>query len=339
MKFNSSEESCARYKLLKYIQAFGATVISISPKLVSLGGKEIALMHIILQRGEKIWSLDIWPQNHLDISEISSLPTHISDLGFCIYYKTFNDDNKESFPLWSSYYCGDKEIHPSGPEITYDLYQGAEVSQIYNRAYPLMPTYSLTDNLLFIDTETTGLPKDPSAPSNNTENWPRLVQIAWALTDKRGNIIEEFQSIIKPTDFTIPHSASSIHHISQADAMLRGRQLQEVLYCLNSVACQARCIVGHNVSFDLNVIDAEMIRCEIENNLKSKERFCTMIESEQFCNLPDSKYPKLSELYQKLFETPLTNTHDAMEDVRTTMKCYWEMQRRGIHYVPDDMPF
>lgn len=60
-----------------------------------------------------------------------------------------------------------------------------------------------------------------------------------------------------------------------------------------------------------------------------------MIESEQFCNLPDSKYPKLSELYQKLFETPLTNAHDAMEDVRTTMKCYWEMQRRGIHYVPD----
>ena len=32
---------------------------------------------------------------------------------------------------------------------------------------------------LFFDTETTGLPRNWSAPVSDLNNWPRLVQIAW----------------------------------------------------------------------------------------------------------------------------------------------------------------
>lgn len=32
---------------------------------------------------------------------------------------------------------------------------------------------------LFIDTETTGLPKEYDAPYTDIDNWPRLVQLAW----------------------------------------------------------------------------------------------------------------------------------------------------------------
>ena len=202
-----------------------------------------------------------------------------------------------------------------------------------------MPTYSLTDSFLFIDTETSGLPKDSKAPATDTENWPRLVQIAWILTDKAGTIIDEFSSLIIPEDFTIPDDATAVHHISQYDAILHGRQLQVVLHILNSVACQAHCVVGHNLRFDLNVIAAEMIRCGIENCLNTKEHFCTMIESVQFCNLPGSKYPTLNELHQKLFTESFVGAHDAMADIRATMKCYWEMKRRGIYYIPEDLPF
>ncbi len=31
---------------------------------------------------------------------------------------------------------------------------------------------------LFFDTETTGVPKDYKAPSSDTDNWPRMVQLA-----------------------------------------------------------------------------------------------------------------------------------------------------------------
>ena len=33
-------------------------------------------------------------------------------------------------------------------------------------------------NYLFFDTETTGLPRNYKAPSSDTRNWPRLVQLA-----------------------------------------------------------------------------------------------------------------------------------------------------------------
>ena len=40
------------------------------------------------------------------------------------------------------------------------------------------------DIYLFFDTETTGLPKSWKAPVTDTENWPRIVQIAWILSSK-----------------------------------------------------------------------------------------------------------------------------------------------------------
>jgi hypothetical protein len=43
--------------------------------------------------------------------------------------------------------------------------------------------------LLFFDTETTGLPKYWKAPVTDTENWPRMVQLAWLLYDSEGNLM------------------------------------------------------------------------------------------------------------------------------------------------------
>ncbi len=45
--------------------------------------------------------------------------------------------------------------------------------------------------ILFIDTQTTGLPKNWNAPITDTKNWPRLVQIAWIITDYAGTIRTE----------------------------------------------------------------------------------------------------------------------------------------------------
>jgi hypothetical protein len=42
---------------------------------------------------------------------------------------------------------------------------------------------------LFIDTETTGLPKNYKAPLHDLSNWPRLIQIAWLLYNSTGYIL------------------------------------------------------------------------------------------------------------------------------------------------------
>ena len=47
--------------------------------------------------------------------------------------------------------------------------------------------------LLFIDTETNGLPK---SASHDFERWPRVVQLAWSLYDQDG-IRESVHSFIK----------------------------------------------------------------------------------------------------------------------------------------------
>ncbi len=67
---------------------------------------------------------------------------------------------------------------------------------------------------LFFDTETTGVPANYRAPASDSNNWPRLVQIGWLLTDETAMQIESAEYLIKPDGFTIPQDAAKIHGIT-----------------------------------------------------------------------------------------------------------------------------
>ncbi|HRT05856.1 MAG TPA: hypothetical protein P5204_09160, partial [Kiritimatiellia bacterium] len=54
------------------------------------------------------------------------------------------------------------------------------------------------DLLFFFATETTGLPRDWSAPLRQLDNWPRMVQLAWLLCDAAGNEIASASRIVLP---------------------------------------------------------------------------------------------------------------------------------------------
>ncbi len=60
---------------------------------------------------------------------------------------------------------------------------------------------------LIFDTETTGLPRDYSAPITDFDNWPRLVQLAWQLHDHTGKLMSSGNYIVKPEGFTIPFNS------------------------------------------------------------------------------------------------------------------------------------
>ena len=81
---------------------------------------------------------------------------------------------------------------------------------------------------LFIDTETTGLPKDDSLSPMVTDNWPRLVSFAYILCDER-DIVDRGYFIIKPNKFIIPIESTKIHGITTAEAVSKGIVLSEVL--------------------------------------------------------------------------------------------------------------
>lgn len=186
---------------------------------------------------------------------------------------------------------------------------------------------------LFFDTETTGVPKDFKAPSSDTQNWPRLVQLAWILTDDKGNIIHSENLIVKPYGFEIPTDASKVHGITTEVAMKEGIPLSEAIDQFIEDLNTAKYIVGHNVDFDKKIVGAEMIRLGMKDIMDSKKSYCTMQSSVDFCKIPGKygyKYPKLQELYKKLFGTEFENAHNAMSDIEATEKCFWELRKRKL---------
>ena len=106
---------------------------------------------------------------------------------------------------------------------------------------------------LFFDTETTGLPQNFNAPLSDSDNWPRMVQIAWQLHDENGELIENQDYIIKPEGYDIPFNATRIHGISTKMAQEQGRDLQEVLEEFTEVLKKTKVVAGHNIDFDYKI--------------------------------------------------------------------------------------
>lgn len=188
---------------------------------------------------------------------------------------------------------------------------------------------------LIYDTETTGLPKDFNAPLTDFDNWPRLVQIAWQLHDDNGHLVEANNLIVKPEGFTIPFNSVKIHGISTEMAEEEGHELTEVLESFNKAVKQAKYVVGHNISFDLNIVGCEYLRKEKENELSSLVPIDTKDESTDFCAIPGGKggkfkYPTLSELHQKLFSRTFGEAHNAAADVEATARSFFKLCDLGV---------
>ena len=92
-------------------------------------------------------------------------------------------------------------------------------------------------------------------------------------------------------------------------------------------------LVAHNMSFDEKVLGAEMIRMKMKSGNKPV-KMCTKELSTDFCKLPgqrgDFKWPKLEELYKILFEEDMENAHDALGDVLSCAKCFFQLKELNI---------
>lgn len=190
-------------------------------------------------------------------------------------------------------------------------------------------------HILFFDTETTGLPLDYSLPRSAVNNWPRLVQLSWIVTDENGNRLKTADHIIRPDGFTIPMASSEVHGITTKKAMAVGDDLNEVVKEFLDDYRTADLIVGHNIEFDKNILGAELFRLGMEDILDTIPFVCTMKSSIDFCALPNKKgdgykYPKLQELHQKLFGAPFENAHNSASDINATEKCFWKLRQLGI---------
>lgn len=188
-------------------------------------------------------------------------------------------------------------------------------------------------NILFFDTETTGVPISYKASYKDIANWPRLVQIGY-IAYRDGEEVQSHEFIVVPTGFEISAEVSKVPGITQETALRDGEPLAHVLSEFKSAVLWADMLVGHNLNFDMNVIGCEYVRMGGDSPLIEKKVYDTMLKAAPLLKLPGKygnyKWPKLQELYQFLFNEPLAQTHTALDDIRQTAKCYFEMQRRGV---------
>lgn len=186
---------------------------------------------------------------------------------------------------------------------------------------------------LVFDTETTGLPKKFKAPLSDFDNWPRMIQLAWQCHDLEGKLLFAKNHVITPDGFTIPEDVIAVHGISNEIAEEKGVPLKQALEDFVADMKKAKFIIGHNVEFDINIVGAELLRCEMEEVITRAPSLCTKNESTDYCGLRNKnggiKPPTLTELHIKLFNEPFPEAHNAAADVEYTTRCFLELVRVG----------
>ena len=204
---------------------------------------------------------------------------------------------------------------------------------------------------LVFDTETTSLPQSKSITPSALHLWPHIVQFSYIVFDTESNkMVKIKDSIIKvPDGFIITEENAKIHGITTEISLAKGVDLEPVLEEFFEDLKTADHIVGHNVSFDINIVKVELhrliLKClDVDEVIKFQEYlttintstkfYCTMQETIELCDIemkdkygrPYKKFPKLVELYQKMFGVTPKNLHNSLNDVIVCLRCFIKLK-------------
>ena len=188
--------------------------------------------------------------------------------------------------------------------------------------------------ILFFDTETTGFLK-PSAPLTDPGQ-PHVVQLAAQLCDESGAIHAGFSLIIDP-GVPIPDRVAEIHGITNERASHYGVTPEVALAMWDHLHQRAELLVGHNVKFDIGIMDVALARHRPRATIIAKPTFCTMEAASPIMKLPPTdkmraagftkpKPPKLEEAIRHFFGEPLDGAHDAMVDVVACRRVFFRLR-------------
>lgn len=194
--------------------------------------------------------------------------------------------------------------------------------------------------VLFIDTETTGLPKrkggfdtyhDPQQVKYY--NSSRLVQLSvllYNVTDTEMIFDSKYTCIIQPNGFDITNA--DFHGITNEIATNNGVPFNHAMSTLQTFLNQANVLVGFNVSFDYHIILSEMYRngtpVNTRNRFETLKQVCVMK-----ANGTGRMYPNLDTLYYKIFGRDRESIHNAERDAKDTAKIFGSQWETGIGYT------
>lgn len=194
--------------------------------------------------------------------------------------------------------------------------------------------------IMILDTETTGLPPRLSQaykdrwkykPVEDSKSWEcsRLVQVAWNLYTRRGELVRKRDFLIRPDGFVIPKEASNVHGFTTEIAMRDGLPLRVALDALGEDILDTSLVVCHNMGFDDRIMASELIRANMSwvySRWRVMPKHCTMLTNTP----PGGRWPKLCDLYERLYgHQPVADLHRADEDIRVTADVFFKLYPDG----------
>jgi DNA polymerase III epsilon subunit-like protein len=165
------------------------------------------------------------------------------------------------------------------------------------------------------DFETSGLPKGRKPVTQETlgqYDTCRAVSLSAARFSSKGRLVDTFDAMILPTDFTISPGSIAIHGITEDMVRSRGRPFLQVFTdFMTFIGPRTKTIVAHNAKFDVSVLRSEMLRHGINLSLIEELNFrCTLeLYRERFL-----KPIRLGVLYEEIFGEQFENAHNSLAD-------------------------
>ena len=179
---------------------------------------------------------------------------------------------------------------------------------------------TIKKNLIFIfDTETDGLMKKSS--------FPKIIQISWMIMDYEGIIYKKSTELIN-CDFNENSESFMINKITPEIIRRLGIEPEEAFLKIMYDLKYCQTIAAHNLDFDYPLLQNEFDIHHIDFDLSKLKKFCTMEWGYYHLktkSCPDPKYPKLSELYEHLFNHSVRQYHNSHSDVVIVSKIIKEI--------------
>jgi DNA polymerase III epsilon subunit-like protein len=170
--------------------------------------------------------------------------------------------------------------------------------------------------ILFVDTETTGLP----ARYGSIGDQPYVVQIAAVLCDDARQPVARINFVIRPDGWVIPIEATAIHGFTTDYCRRHGIPLATAMAQLLSLWMRANRVVSYNIDFDHWMLDVSARR--VRAFLPERDLYCAMRQSAKVIN-GNGRWVKLGIAYQCFFGRCLDNAHDANVDVEACRAIYY----------------
>ena len=184
-----------------------------------------------------------------------------------------------------------------------------------------------------LDIETSGLVPKGATYEADYIKFPRILSMAWKIDD---NPHVEF--ILNQEDRIVPAEATKINGITQEMCDKSIYKFGDVIQEFIKQASGSDYVIGHNIYFDTSIIKANILLLWqsdqtnfqlITEILHKDKRIDTMRAGIPLVG----KWPKLTELYKKLFREEF-EAHSAGADCEATYRCYLKLNELNLIKYP-----